>query len=133
LSALEAARGWPPSHNTELSSYLVETEPCGLDLDLGLTVNGEVVTRPQYPSMHWSGAQMMAHLTVGGASLRTGDLYASGTVSGPEPESVGSLIEAWGNERFLSDGDEVRITGTVGAADGSRIDLGEVSGRVVPG
>ena len=74
---------------------------------------------------------MMAHLTVNGASLRTGDLYASGTVSGAAADEVGSLIERWGGERFLADGDEVAISASAPAGDGSRLDLGEVTGRVV--
>jgi fumarylacetoacetase len=132
LDALSAARVPAASSRSALSSYLVEPEPWGLDLDLEVEVNGEVVSRPPYRTMHWSPAQMMAHLTVNGASLRTGDLFASGTVSGSAPEQVGSLIERWGNERFLADGDEVVIRGSAPAADGSRIDLGEVRGRVQP-
>jgi len=75
---------------------------------------------------------LLAHLTSNGAAARTGDLLASGTVSGPEPSEVGSLIEAWGNERFLADGDEVVITATAPSGDGEEIDLGEVRGRVLP-
>jgi fumarylacetoacetase len=127
LSALETARIPVPSNSTELSPYLHEPEPWGLDISLELEVNGEVVSRPPYKAMHWSPAQMLAHLTVNGASIRTGDLYASGTVSGPQPDEVGSLIERWGNERFLQDGDEVVIRGRAG-----EVDLGEVRGRVEP-
>ncbi len=94
-------------------------------------MNGELLSRPPYRTMHWSPAQMMAHLTVNGASLRTGDLYASGTVSGTAADEVGSLIERWGGSRFLDDGDEVVISATAPLADGSRIDLGDVRGRVV--
>jgi fumarylacetoacetase len=130
LDAFAAARVPAASSESTVSSYLVEPEPWGLDIDLEVEVNGEVVSRPPYRTMHWSPAQLMAHLTVNGASLRAGDLFASGTVSGPEPDQVGSLIERWGNERFLSDGDEVVIRATAPAADGSRIDLGEVRGRV---
>jgi fumarylacetoacetase len=130
LDALETARVPVPSAGSDLSAYLVETEPWGLDISLELRVNGEVVSRPAYRTMHFSPAQMMAHLTVNGASLRTGDLYASGTVSGPKPDQVGSLLERWADERYLDDGDEVVITATAPAADGSRLDLGSVAGRV---
>ncbi|MBV9484963.1 MAG: fumarylacetoacetate hydrolase family protein, partial [Frankiaceae bacterium] len=130
LSALEAARVPAGSAGEPLSPYLVESEPWGLDIDLELSVNGEVVSRPPYRTMHWSPAQMLAHMTVNGASLRTGDLFASGTVSGPSQDQVGSLIEAWGNQRFLADGDEVVIRGSAPNAGGGRIDLGEVRGRV---
>jgi fumarylacetoacetase len=133
LDALSAARVPAASDRTPLSAYLVETRPWGLDLDLELRVNGELVSRPPYRTMHWSPAQMLAHLTVNGASLRTGDLYASGTVSGAAADEVGSLIERWGGSRFLADGDEVVISATAPAGDGSRLDLGEVRGTVAGG
>jgi fumarylacetoacetase len=131
LDALDGARVPAASHSTPLSSYLVEPQPWGLDIDLALRVNGEVISRPPYRTMHWSPAQMLAHLTVNGASIRTGDLYASGTVSGEAADEVGSLIERWGGMRFLADGDEVVISATAPAGDGSRLDLGEVRGQVV--
>jgi fumarylacetoacetase len=130
LDALSAARLPVASAGQPLSAYLVETDPWGLDIRLELEINGEVVSRPPYCSMHWSPAQLLAHLTVNGAALRTGDLYASGTVSGPSPDEVGSLIERWSNERFLADGDEVVIRASAPAADGSLLDLGDVRGRV---
>ncbi len=86
----------------------------------------------------------MAHLTANGASLRTGDLLASGTISGPERDSRGSLIElSWNGQEpielpggstrtFLEDGDEVTITATAPGPDGTRITFGEVTGRVEP-
>jgi fumarylacetoacetase len=131
LAALDATRVPVGSNGTALSSYLVETEPWGLDLTLEVRVNGELLAHPPFRSMHWSPAQMLAHLTVNGASLRTGDLYASGTVSGAAADEVGSLIERWANQRFLADGDEVVISASAPAGDGSRLDLGEVRGRVV--
>jgi fumarylacetoacetase len=131
LDVLRDARLPPPSLGTPLSPYLVESEPWGLDISLELRLNGELLSRPPYRTMHWSPAQLMAHLTVNGASLRTGDLYASGTVSGTAADEVGSLIERWGGSRFLDDGDEVVISATAPLADGSRIDLGDVRGRVV--
>jgi fumarylacetoacetase len=130
LDALRPARVAAASSGTPVSSYLVEPEPWGLDIDLELRVNGEVVSRPPYRTMHWSPAQMMAHLTVNGASLRTGDLFASGTVSGAAPDEVGSLIERWSGERFLADGDHVAISATAPDGAGGRIDLGEVAGTV---
>ena len=94
--------------------------------------------------MYWTPDQMLAHMTVNGASLRTGDLYASGTVSGAEPGERGSLIElTWngaeplelpdGSARaFLEDGDTVTISATAPGPGGAVITLGEVSGTVVP-
>jgi fumarylacetoacetase len=82
--------------------------------------------------MFWSPAQMLAHMTVNGASVRTGDFYASGTVSGAAADEVGSLIERWDNARFLVDGDEVVIRGSAPGTDGSPVSLGEVRGAVLP-
>jgi fumarylacetoacetase len=132
LAALQQARVPVPSAREPLLPYLREHEPWGLDLELEVVVNGEVVSRPPYRSTFWSPAQMLAHLTVNGASVRTGDLYASGTVSGAAPDEVGSLIERWRGERFLADGDEVVIRGTAPAIGGGRVTLGEVRGTVLP-
>ena len=94
--------------------------------------------------MYWTPAQQLAHLTVNGASLRTGDLFASGTVSGPAKDQRGSFIElSWGGTEpigladgttraFLEDGDVVAITATAPGPGGTRIDFGEVTGRVEP-
>ncbi len=103
-----------------------------LDLEAELAVDGSVVSRPPYAATYWSPAQMLAHLTVNGASLRTGDLFASGTISGPEEDQRGSFLELWWNERFLDDGDEVVLRASAPGTGGGRITLGEVAGRVVP-
>jgi fumarylacetoacetase len=132
LAALEHARLPVASATATLAPYLREKEPRGLDISLELSVNGEVLSRPPYASMFWSPAQMLAHLTRSGASLRTGDLYASGTVSGAEPDQVGSLIERWDNARFLVDGDEVVITATAPGPDGAVIGFGDVTGTIAP-
>lgn len=144
LAALEHARIRPPSRDTDLLPYLTESADWGFDIDYAVRINGHVVSRPPYATMHWSPAQMLAHLTVNGATLRTGDLYASGTVSGPLPDQRGSLIElAWngtepislpdGTERaWLHDGDEVTISATARGADGARVGLGEARGQIIP-
>jgi fumarylacetoacetase len=143
LAALEAARVAPPPRDVPLQPYLRDDDAhWGLDLALEVRLNGEVVSRPPFASMYWTPAQQLAHLTVNGASLRTGDLFASGTVSGPRPDQRGSLIElcedgpltlADGTTRtFLEDGDVVTIGGTAPGADGSRISFGEVTGQVTP-
>ena len=64
--------------------YLRVDGPAGLDIEVEVVLDGEVVSRPPYRTMYWSPAQMLAHTTVNGASVRTGDLWGSGTVSGPE-------------------------------------------------
>ncbi|MGO9083310.1 MAG: fumarylacetoacetase [Streptosporangiaceae bacterium] len=144
LAALEAARLTPPSHGTPLLPYLAESAGWGLDIDFEVAINGHVVSRPPYAAIHWSPAQMLAHLTVNGAALRPGDLFASGTVSGDAPDQRGSLIElAWngteplelpdGSTRsWLADGDVVTISATAAGPDGGRVSLGTVHGQVIP-
>lgn len=109
-----------------------------------MTLAGEVVTRPPFAPMYWSPAQQLAHLTVNGAALRTGDLFASGTVSGPEAGQRGSLIElSWNGSQplrlsggrtrtFLEDGDEVVLSGVGRRRDGMPVGLGDVRGRIIP-
>jgi fumarylacetoacetase len=147
LDALREARTAPPERDVEPLPYLDDrgaAPGCGLDIGLEVRLNGAVVARPPFSAMYWTCAQMLAHMTSNGASLRAGDLFASGTVSGPEPASRGALIElTWNGEQplrlpdgsartFLQDGDEVVITATAPGPDGTRIGFGEVAGRVSP-
>jgi fumarylacetoacetase len=143
LAALDDARVDLPGQDPTPLPYLQVDGPGGLDITLEVELNGAVVSRPPYSSMYWSPAQMLAHLTVNGASLRTGDLFASGTVSGPDAGTRGSLLElSWGGREpfrvgaqersFLDDGDEVVLRATAPGADGTRVALGEVRGRVQP-
>ncbi len=97
LAALDAAWVDLPGQDPEPLPYLGPGATRGLDIDVEVELNGEVVSRPPYRTMYWSPAQMLAHMTVNGASLRTGDLFASGTISGPEPDQRGSFLElSWG-------------------------------------
>jgi fumarylacetoacetase len=138
LDALEAARVDLPGQHPEVLDYLRVEQPAGFGIDFEVRLNGETVARPPYASMYWSPAQMLAHLTVNGASLRTGDLYASGTVSGPKRDQRGSLLElSWGGTEpfgdgrtFLDDGDTVTIRATAPGTNGGRIALGEVTGTI---
>ncbi|MGW5413368.1 fumarylacetoacetase [Actinomadura geliboluensis] len=143
LLALEAARVATPPQDPEPLPYLQEKNPWGLDLSLEVSWNGQVVSRPPYREMYWSPAQMLAHMTVNGASSRTGDLFASGTISGPAKDQRGAFIElTWGGKEpievnneprtFLEDGDEVAITATAPGPSGTRIGFGEVTGRILP-
>ncbi len=143
LEALEAARVDLPGQDPEPLDYLRVGGLAGFDIDIEVVLDGEVVSRPPYASMYWSPAQMLAHLTVNGASLRAGDLFGSGTVSGPERGQRGSLLElSWGGTEpftvagrlrtFLRDGDTVTLRATAAGALGGRIALGEVSGTVRP-
>ncbi|WP_026127654.1 fumarylacetoacetase, partial [Nocardiopsis lucentensis] len=92
LAALESARVEQPAQDPEPLPYLRGGQPWGLDLELEVRINGHVVSRPPFATMYWTAAQQLAHMTVNGASLRTGDVYASGTVSGPEREQRGCLL-----------------------------------------
>jgi fumarylacetoacetase len=143
LAAFEAARVRPPAREPSPLPYLDDdADPWGLDIALEVKLNGELISAPPFAQMYWTPAQQLAQLTANGASLRTGDLFASGTVSGPEPLQRGSLIElTWngaqpliladGSSRgFLEDGDEVVIGATAPARDGTRLSLGDVRGRV---
>jgi fumarylacetoacetase len=146
LDAFDTARVSPPPRDPALLPYLddTSTEPWGLDIELQVALNRTVVSRPPFASMYWTASQMLAHLTVNGATVRPGDLFASGTVSGPDDGTQGSLIELTaggdrplplddGSERtFLRDGDEVRISARVPATgDRPEIGLGEVTGQIV--
>ncbi|GAA4997262.1 fumarylacetoacetate hydrolase family protein [Pseudonocardia tropica] len=143
LDELSAARVPLPAHDPAPLPYLTPGEPAlGLDLDLAVRVNGELVASPPARDLYWSPEQMVAHLTSGGAGLRAGDLLGSGTVSGPERSGFGSMLELSWNGRdpvalaggatrtWLEDGDEVVMTATAPARDGGRIALGEVRGRI---
>jgi fumarylacetoacetase len=140
LGALDAAWVDLPGQDPQPLDYLRVDGPAGLDIDIEVVLNGETVSRPPYSSMYWSPAQMLAHLTVNGASVRSGDLFASGTVSGPGRDQRGSFLElSWGGQEplrdgrtFLEDGDTVILRATAPGTSGGRIALGEVTGTVVP-
>ncbi len=149
LDALEDARVAPPARTHPLLPYLDDTsedaseDPGGYDLRISVAVNGHVVSEPPFSTMYWTAAQQLAHMTVNGASLRTGDLYGSGTVSGAADGERGSLLElTWngrdaielptGKRTFLEDGDVVTLTAWAPGPHGTRVGLGEVTGRVVP-
>ncbi|MEU5782422.1 fumarylacetoacetase [Micromonospora lupini] len=143
LDALADAFVPAPEQDPPVVDYLRDVPHLGLDLRLAVEWNGERVSEPPFAGMYWTPAQQLAHLTVNGASLRTGDLYASGTVSGPDRSQVGSFLElTWGgaepakvgteSRTFLADGDTVTLTATAPGPDGTTIALGEVTGTVRP-
>lgn len=146
LAALAAARVPPPPRSHPLLPYIADPpgEPWALDITLAIEWNGTVVSRPPAAGLYYTGAQMLAHLTVNGARVRCGDLYASGTVSGARPEESGSFVElsdagrravelAGGVTRtFLEDGDTVTISGWAPSPGGGRLRLGDVTGTIAP-
>jgi fumarylacetoacetase len=137
LAALEGAFTDPPAQDPPPLPHLRPAGPA-LDLAIEVRLNGQVISRPPAAALYWTAAQQLAHLTANGASLRPGDLYASGTVSGDAPDQLGSLLELTrdgasplalgdGSTRtYLLDGDTITISATAGL-----IALGEVTGTVV--
>jgi fumarylacetoacetase len=104
--------------------YLRTAGEWALDIELEVELNGEVISRTNARGLYWTCPQMLAHATVNGAALRAGDLFASGTISGPTRGSEGSLIEL--GRPFLADGDTVVLRGAAGT-----VSFGEVSGTIV--
>jgi fumarylacetoacetase len=152
LDALVGCRVEGPPQDPPPLDYLALSEPWGLDLDLAVELapvgtpdgaGSQVISSTGFDGLYWRFPQQIAHLTVNGAHLRTGDLIASGTVSGPTRGSEGSLIELTRNgaepldiagvpRTFLEDGDEVVLTGRADVGDGVTLALGEVRGRILP-
>jgi fumarylacetoacetase len=135
LALLEDRRVAAPGQDPEPLPSLRLDGDWAFDIPLEVELNGTVVSTGNARGLYWTMPQQLAHATSNGACIRTGDLMASGTISGPERGSEGSLIElTWngkepltlgdGGERtFLEDGDEVVLRGDP---------LGEVRGRIVP-
>ena len=152
LAALAGCHVVGPPQDPEPLEYLRLAEPWGLDVDLEVGLlpseaaalaGPATISRGSAAGLYWRLPQQIAHLTVNGAHLRTGDLLASGTISGPVRGSEGSLIEltlggaepleiAGVQRAFLEDGDEVVLRGRARPADGVTIELGDVTGRIVP-
>jgi fumarylacetoacetase len=138
LALLEEHRVAAPAQEPPPLPHLAGGRDWALDLELEVELNGDVVSRGNARTLYWTMPQQLAHATSNGASIRTGDLMASGTISGPDRGSEGSLIELTrngaeplqlsdGSERtFLEDGDEVILRG-----EAPGLQLGEVRGRVI--
>ncbi|SEP73593.1 fumarylacetoacetate hydrolase family protein [Lentzea albida] len=142
LEAFSVARVPTPPLPNKLHDYLTCDQPWGLDITITVELNDTIVARPPFREMSWSFVQQLAHMTVNGATVRPGDLFASGTVSGPEKDERGSFLElSWGGKEpfklddgstrsFLEDGDTVRLTATAPGEGGSVVGLAEVVGTV---
>nr|XP_034987389.1 fumarylacetoacetase [Zootoca vivipara] len=129
--------------------YLCDDQPYTFDINLFVAIKGDGMSKPanichsNFKHMYWTMKQQLAHHTVNGCNLRPGDLLASGTISGPDPENFGSMLElSWKgtkaidlghgqSRKFLQDGDEVVITGYC-QGNGYRVGFGECSGKVLP-
>jgi fumarylacetoacetase len=112
-----------PVQDPPPADYLKVSEPRNVAVNLSLSVNGVPVSSMTSAGLYWSPAQQLAHLTANGAGVRAGDLFATGTISGPGP---GSLMEAGPGRGFLEDGDVVTIDGRCG-----EIPVGSVTAKVV--
>ncbi|XP_024191465.1 fumarylacetoacetase [Rosa chinensis] len=146
LEALEPFSCDPPKKHPHLMPYVAEniSESYDITLEVRIKPAGErrssVVTKSNFNHLIWTLPQQLAHLTVNGCNLRPGDLFGTGTISGPGPESYGSLLElTWDKplslngvtREFLEDGDEVIITG-FSKGNGYKVGFGKCSGKIVP-
>jgi fumarylacetoacetase len=148
LDALEPFRVEGPLQEPAVLPYLQTTGSANFDihLEVGIVPEGStetVVCRSNFKHMYWNIRQQLAHHTVNGCNVQVGDMYASGTISGPTPDSYGSMLElAWkgtkplkmadGSERkFIHDGDTV-VMRAFCERDGVRIGFGEVRTKVLP-
>jgi fumarylacetoacetase len=123
IAALESVRARGPRQDPAPLPYLAGGGDWNFDIDLEAELNGEVITRTNARGVYWSAAQQLAHLASGGAVVRPGDLFGTGTISGGMPENGGSLMEM--GRPFLEDNDEVVIRGRAG-----ELDLGAVGGTI---
>jgi fumarylacetoacetase len=154
LEALEPFRVSGPLQDPQPLGYLRGDESSAYDIDLAIELQTsamrdkgiapERISQTTYRDVYWNVAQQLAHATVNGAATRSGDLFASGTISGTGPGTQGSLIElTWNGERpirlsdgeergFLEDGDEVTLRGWCDRARARRIGFGTARGRIEP-
>lgn len=148
LDALEPFRTQGPAQDPQPLPYLQQSGAKNFDIALEAIIQTpdqteNVVCRSNFKYMYWSMAQQLTHHTVGGCNIRSGDMMGSGTISGPTPDSYGSMLElSWrgqkplqmadGTERkFINDGDNVILRGYC-QKDGLRIGFGDCSGAVLP-
>jgi len=149
LEALEPFRTAGPVQTPEPLPYLRGPRETAYDVHLDVLLQGAGMPEPvrvcrsNLRYLYWNFSQQVAHHTSNGCNLRTGDMLATGTISGPDPDSRGCLLEltsggrdplklADGSSRtFLEDGDRVTLTGWC-QGDGFRVGFGEVTGRVLP-
>jgi fumarylacetoacetase len=145
--ALQPFRTNTPEREFALLDHLKDTSPMLYDIALEVilaTADGaaSTIAKTNYSEMYYSAAQQLAHHTSSGCPMRVGDLLGSGTISGPDKTSLGSMLElSWGGKEplalsngqtrsFLEDGDQITLTGAALGSD-YRIGFGECAGRIV--
>ncbi|NBO37854.1 fumarylacetoacetase [bacterium] len=149
LDALQPFRVNGPEQTVPVLPYLQTAGPQTYDIHLEVLLQSERMSEPlrisrtNFKYMYWSMAQQLAHLASNGTNVDVGDVYGSGTISGPTPDSYGSMLElCWkgtkpialpdGSQRkFIEDGDTVIMKGWA-EKDGVRIGFGEVRTQVLP-
>ena len=147
LDALEPFRVMGPVQSPEVLPYLqfAGMKNYDINLEVDITTAGghrKTVCKSNFKYMYWNMCQQLAHHTVNGCNIQVGDVYASGTISGPDPSSYGSMLElTWrgtkpiempdGSQRkFIEDGDTVTLRGYA-EKDGVRVGFGEAAGMIV--
>jgi fumarylacetoacetase len=146
LEALEPFRIKGENQNPKPLSYLQNKKDFSFDITLEVFLNNYRISESNFKYMYWTMDQQLAHHTITGCNLRTGDLLASGTISGPEHHERGCMLElSWHEEKgsipiklpnnekrtFLEDNDEIVLTGYA-QGNGYRVGFGQVSGKVLP-
>jgi fumarylacetoacetase len=148
LDALEPFKVDGPAQEPEVLDYLKYSGQKSYDIALQVAIQPEtieetIICNSNFKYMYWTMVQQLAHHTVNGCNIRRGDMLGSGTISGPTPDSYGSMLElAWkgtkplklkdGSERkFINDGDTVIMRGFC-EANGLRIGFGEVATKLLP-
>ena len=148
LDALEPFRVEGPKQDPQPLPYLRQNQAQNYDINLEASIMPEggeqsLVCRSNFKYMYWSMAQQLIHHTVNGCNLRSGDMMGSGTISGPTPDSYGSMLElSWRGQKpvpltdgstrkFIEDGDTVILRGYCQNQD-VRIGFGTCSGKVLP-
>lgn len=148
LDALEPFRTEGPEQDPKVFPYLEFEGAKNIDINLEVQIQPEgkdasTVCKSNYKYMYWNQNQQLAHHTVNGCDIHAGDMYGSGTISGPTKDSYGSMLElSWkgtnpvqlsdGSERkFIQDNDTVIMKG-YSEKDGIRVGFGEVRTKVLP-
>lgn len=148
MDALEPFRTKGPEQSPEPLPYLKQKGEKAFDINLEVAIQPEnavetVVSRSNFKYMYWSMAQQLAHHTINGCRVNSGDMMGSGTISGPTEDSFGSMLElSWGGQKplkmndgserkFINDNDTVIIRGFC-QKDNLRIGFGEVSSKLLP-
>lgn len=148
IDALEPFRVQGPEQFPHVLPYLVTEGAKNFDVTLEVLIQPDksdetILSRSNFKYLYWNVNQQLAHHTVNGCNVQVGDLYASGTISGPSPGSYGSLLElSWNGQRplhltdgserkFIEDGDTIILRGHA-ERDHVRIGFGECKGKILP-